>query len=245
VVLPAFDGLLPLGEPELMDMRASHAASTATPTVLGKTPAPARVAGNLPNPENAPVLPAPRRSAFGLPCAKCGMYYESDLPACPICKSPERVQPRSVLPANVQTSPTQNIPQAAPSVLDGAPSPEALEEERERFLRELKAQLYQSPMKLNSNATANCARESVHTEAPGPAEICRDCYDHAQECADRMEGALHMDLKEAGKIIYDAVWADTSDPDKTYLNAAQALLNELRARAGISSAPSAPQKYSH
>jgi hypothetical protein len=48
-----------------------------------------------------------------------------------------------------------------------------------------------------------------------------------------MEAALHMDIKEAAKIVYEAVWADTSDPNKTYLNAANALLAELRRRGGI------------
>jgi len=42
-----------------------------------------------------------------------------------------------------------------------------------------------------------------------------------------------MDLKEATKIVYDAVWSDPSDPSKTYQNAAQALLTELRKRSGI------------
>jgi hypothetical protein len=40
-------------------------------------------------------------------------------------------------------------------------------------------------------------------------------------------------VKEAAQIVYSAVWADTSDPSKTYLNAANALLSELRKRAGI------------
>ena len=44
---------------------------------------------------------------------------------------------------------------------------------------------------------------------------------------------MHMDLKEAGQIVYDAVWADTSDPNKTYENAAHALLAELRRRSGV------------
>ncbi len=48
-----------------------------------------------------------------------------------------------------------------------------------------------------------------------------------------LEAALHMDLKEAAQVIYDAVWADTSDSNKTYQNAAQALLGELRKRAGM------------
>jgi len=44
---------------------------------------------------------------------------------------------------------------------------------------------------------------------------------------------MHIDLNEAAQIIYDAVWADPSDPTKTYANAAQALLCELRRRSGI------------
>ncbi len=48
-----------------------------------------------------------------------------------------------------------------------------------------------------------------------------------------MEAALHMDAKDAAKIVYEAVWADTSDPNATYLNAAKALLSELHKRAGI------------
>ena len=44
-----------------------------------------------------------------------------------------------------------------------------------------------------------------------------------------------MDLQEAAKIVYEAVWADTSDPGKTYENAAEALLTEIRRRAGLPS----------
>jgi hypothetical protein len=51
---------------------------------------------------------------------------------------------------------------------------------------------------------------------------------------DVCEAALHMDVKEAAQIVYDAVWADPSDPSKTYTNAASALLAELRKRAGVS-----------
>jgi hypothetical protein len=50
---------------------------------------------------------------------------------------------------------------------------------------------------------------------------------------DVLEAALHMDVKEAAQIVYDAVWADPSDPGQTYQNAASALLNELRKHAGI------------
>ena len=204
--------------------------------------------GSTPGVKGLPKVAAEepaRRSAYGLPCAKCGMYYEAALTACPICKSSERVSPRTGVPsAGVQTSPTQSLPVAA-GALEGIPDAAALDEERDRFLRELKAQLYQAPVKLQGGEVVACARESAHADAPVAAEICRDCYDQAQESADRIEAALHMDLTEAGKIVYEAVWADTSDPDKTYVNAAQALLNAVRSRAGISSIPSAPHKYSH
>jgi len=48
-----------------------------------------------------------------------------------------------------------------------------------------------------------------------------------------MEAALHMDVKEATQVIYNAVWSDQSDPNQSYQNAAQALLSELRKRAGV------------
>src|ERR1039457_4454025 len=33
---------------------------------------------------------------YGLPCAKCRVYYPSDMHACPICKSQERVSASAV-----------------------------------------------------------------------------------------------------------------------------------------------------
>lgn len=206
---------------------------------------------NAPGVSSLPAVSASepaRRSAYGLPCAKCGMYYEAALPACPICKSAERVSPRAIISSpGVLTSPTQNLPPVAPGSLDSIPDAAALEEERERFLRELKAQLDAGlEARASSDATA-CVRQSVHNpdSENAAAEVCRDCYDQAQEAADRLEAALHMDPAEAAKIIYDAVWADTSDPEQTYVNAAQALLHELRTRSGLPSTPGIPGKYSH
>ena len=63
--------------------------------------------------------------------------------------------------------------------------------------------------------------------------ICKACYDRLQERLDLHEAALHLDTKEAAQIIYDAVWADPSDPNKTYENAANALMTEIRKRAGM------------
>ena len=88
-------------------------------------------------------------------------------------------------------------------------------------------------MQINASATFRCTVEENHPEGFEPASVCRTCYDRVQERVDVIEAALHMDLKEAAKIVFEAVWSDPSDSSKTYLNAAQALLSEVRRRAGI------------
>jgi hypothetical protein len=140
---------------------------------------------------------------------------------CPVCKSPERVSARALtaLPlAPVVSSPESSAP---------------LEDERERFLRELKSQAFASHTQINAAATFRCVIEQNHTTEFEPAAVCHTCYGDVRQQADRMEAALHMDVKEAAQIVYAAVWADTSDPSKTYINAAASLLSELRRRAGI------------
>jgi hypothetical protein len=79
----------------------------------------------------------------------------------------------------------------------------------------------------------NCTHVENHTGSPEPATICQGCYDRLQERVDVLEAAMHMDVTEAAQVVYDAVWSDPSDPSKTYQNAAQALLGELRRRSGI------------
>lgn len=106
-----------------------------------------------------------------------------------------------------------------------------VEEEREKFLREFQSQVRVSEMEVNS--AHNCSLQENHHNGPKPATICQACYEQLQERVDLMEASLHIDLKEASQIVYDAVWADPSDPNKTYQNAAQALLLELRKRAGV------------
>ena len=54
-----------------------------------------------------------------------------------------------------------------------------------------------------------------------------------------------MDLKEATRVIYEAVWSEPADPSKTYHNAAQALLSALRKRAGISTVLGPHQPLAH
>lgn len=157
---------------------------------------------------------------YGLPCAKCKTYYAADLPACPICKSPQRVSPVEPLAKVVSA--------------EQMPDPQQLEAERDRFLQELNSKVVASPLPPDLPVPANhCVHVENHGETPVPATICQECYENLQERADVLEAAMHMDITEAAQVIYDAVWADPSDPSKTYQNAAQALLTELRRRSGI------------
>jgi hypothetical protein len=172
------------------------------------------------NPSIAPQI-VPKQAGYGMPCANCKTYYAADLKACPVCKAGERVSPTAA--------------PARSSVLASelCPDPIALEEERERFLREFKSQVFASQLPLNASPSLRCLHEENHPGGPVAAAVCQGCYDHLQERVDVLEAALHMDLKEAAQIVYDAVWADPSDPTKTYENAAHALLAELRRRSGV------------
>ena len=171
---------------------------------------------------NSSVAHGSHRNGYGLPCAKCKTYYSASLKSCPVCKAPERVSPTEAAEA-VKVAPPEDMPDL-----------DTLEAEREKFLREFKSQILSTPMQLDLGEAANCILSEHHSSQTEPAEVCHSCYQRLQERADVMEAALHMDLQEATQVIYDAVWADASDPSKTYQNAAQALLSELRKRAGIS-----------
>jgi hypothetical protein len=160
---------------------------------------------------------------YGLPCSRCHAYYPSDMNACPICKSPDRVSPSAPVMHKTATVPVA-AQQATPGQID---------DERERFLKELKSQAFASHTQINPEATFRCVLDHQHSGATEPAAVCHSCYSDVRQQADRMEAALHMDSKEGAKIVYEAVWADTSDSNKTYMNAATALLAELRRRAGI------------
>jgi hypothetical protein len=111
--------------------------------------------------------------------------------------------------------------------------PAALEQERERFLKEFQAKMLASHPASAPAAPTRCARGENHPTAYEPAAVCQSCYDQLQEKVDVLEAALHIDVREATQIVYDAVWADPSDPNKTYQNAAAALLAELRKRSGV------------
>ncbi len=171
-----------------------------------------------------------RTLGYGMPCSRCHAYYPADMRACPVCKSPERV------------SPTQPLARSgAPSTISVGPGPITstqstgmqIDEERERLLKELKSQAFASHTQINAAAAFHCVLKHQHSGATEPAAVCHNCYSEVRQQADLMEAALHMDSKEAAKIVYDAVLADTSDPNATYLNAAKALLSELHKRAGI------------
>jgi hypothetical protein len=179
---------------------------------------------------------APRRpSGYGLPCSKCHLYYPADLDVCPTCKHNERVSP--VLP---------KIPaRVAQDEADPVPDTAVVEQEREEFLRQFKSQLLEVHAEVVNGPESVCKFLEHHSGEPASAEICNSCYERVQERMDVFEAALHLELKEAAQIIYDAVWADPSDPNKTYQNAASALLTELRKRAGVSTVLGPFQPLSH
>jgi hypothetical protein len=179
---------------------------------------------------------APRKpSGYGLPCSKCHLYYPADMDVCPTCKHSERVSP--VAP-KITPKPLQSAAELVPDTA-------VLEQEREEFLRQFKAQLREAHADVAEPAEAICKFGENHPGETAPAEICTGCYERIQERADVCEAALHMDLKEAAQIVYDAVWADSSDPNKTYQNAASALLTELRKRAGITAVRGPFQPLAH
>lgn len=174
----------------------------------------------------------PRKaSGYGLPCAQCHLYYPAGLDSCPCCNSKHRVSPT--------LSATLRKPTAAADPT--APNAAVLEQEREAFLKQfqseepLQSQTADSATQRANAAGAYCTVPDHSNLAPETASVCKPCYERMQERVDVLEAALHIDLKEAAQIVYDAVWADPSDPSKTYANAAAALLAELRKRSGVPS----------
>lgn len=164
---------------------------------------------------------SPKAAGYGMPCAKCKTYYAANLPACPVCKATERVAVMAAIKTNTILS------------AEKSPDPQALEEERERFLQEFKSQAYAASLQLGPTAATHCTHQENHRGTIEAATVCQACYDQLQERVDVLEAVLHMDVKEAAEVIYDAVWSDPSDPSKTYQNAAQAMLSELKKRSGI------------
>ncbi len=171
----------------------------------------------------APGEAAHKSSGYGLPCAKCRLYYPANLDICPACNHQERVSPNVTPERPTSKMAAETVPETA-----------VVEQEREAFLAEFKSQLFAAHAEV-SNSPVVCTLGEHHAAAAEPASICKPCYDRLQERVDVCEAALHIELKDAAQIVYDAVWADPSDPSKTYTNAAGALLTELRKRAGVAS----------
>jgi hypothetical protein len=195
--------------------RTQQTSGAAAHAALAKETAARRMASDT----GEDIKPA----GYGLPCAKCHLYYPANLSVCPTCKHNERVKP--VAP---------KLPTRPPVVAaDPIPDSAVIEREREEFLRQFKSQLMEAHADVAHPGEAACKFGEQHVGDAAQADICTSCYERLQERADVCEAALHMDLKEAAQIIYDAVWADPSDPGKTYQNAASAILTELRKRAGI------------
>jgi hypothetical protein len=47
-----------------------------------------------PDPASGKTLRAVNgKELYGLPCARCGVYYAAELPSCPVCNSTERTPP--------------------------------------------------------------------------------------------------------------------------------------------------------
>ncbi len=176
-----------------------------------------------------------RASGYGLPCLRCHAYYPADMNACPICKTSERVSP---------TAPVMHSMGPAEEAVATVNNPQ-LDDERERFLKELKNQAFASHTQIDPVATFRCVLDHQHDDSTEPAAVCHSCYSDAKQQVDRMEAAFYMDPKEAAQIVYDAVWSDTSDSNKTYLNAANALLTELKKRAGMGLLMSSHQTLTH
>jgi hypothetical protein len=184
---------------------------------------------------NSPAGASHKATGYGLPCAKCHLYYPADLDVCPTCKHNQRVSaiaPKRPLAVSQAT-------------VDPIPDTAVVEQEREEFLRQFKSQLLEAHAEVVNAPESLCKFSEQHTAELGSAEICAACYELLQERLDVCEAAFHMEIKEAAQIIYDAVWADPSDPNKTYQNAAGALMAELRKRAGLTAVHSPFHPLSH
>jgi hypothetical protein len=203
--------------------------TTAAQAVLAKDASVRKKAPDAPEESSGKI------AGYGLPCLKCHLYYPADLEECPTCHHKERVSP--VAPE----FPMRAVQAAA----EPTPNNTVLEQEREEFLRQFKSRLLEAHAGVVNSPESTCKFTERHPGEPGNADVCTGCYERIQERLDVCEAALHIDLKEAAQIIYDAVWADPSDPGKTYQNAASALLTELRRRAGITAVLGPFQPLAH
>jgi hypothetical protein len=185
-----------------------------------------------------------RPGRYGLPCANCKAYYASDLTECPICKCAERVPARGAeeRSAEMLKKPSEGI---LHHTLRSFINPESTSEGKQRrlamhadedgksFLLESKLLLCANDDEIDAEASSPCILDQNHNTQHESASVCLSCYEQLREKLARTEAALLIDFREAAQVIYEAVWADPSplEPSRTYQNAAQALLKELRHRA--------------
>jgi hypothetical protein len=162
-----------------------------------------------------------------MPCANCRLYYPANLDTCPACNGKERIS------QVVRGIPAVTAQSAEPALDNPLVDQEKVEKEREEFLKQFKSELFEARAEAAS-APVVCTLGGHDVEGDEAASVCKPCYDRLQDRVDVFEAAMHIDLKEAAQIVYDAVWADPSDPNKTYANAAAALISELRKRSGSS-----------
>jgi hypothetical protein len=161
---------------------------------------------------------APKKAGYGMPCAHCSTYYAANLTTCPICNCPDRI----AIVAKEYVSSAEFVA-----------VPVAVEEQRERRLREFKSQALPDSTELSSRVISCCKRQQHHPSTMEVATVCQACYDRIEERLDILKAVLEMDVKDAAEVIYKAAWSDPSDPSKSYENAAQAMLSELKKRSGI------------
>ena len=169
------------------------------------------------------LAPEKKPVGYGLPCSRCHAYYPadmhvlSDLQVAGPCLTDRTGDAfDGFRPCR---SPTTSAPQ--------------IDDERERFLKEIKSQAFASHTQINAAATFR-AFSSISTTEPlnqPPSAIPATARPASRPTGWKLLST--WTLKKRAKIVYEAVWADTSDPNTTYLNAATALLSELRKRAGI------------
>ena len=195
---------------------------------------------------NAHALKQQRPVRYGLPCVNCKAYYASDLSSCPICKCAERVPATGAEAESTQTlnKPQGGVLQPALRSFINLDSPRACREKMplagrrkegaSSFLVESKLLLCTNTDEVNTGIRSADILAENHNTQDESVLVCLS-YDQLREKSAHTEAALLMDLREAAQVIYEAVWADrsSSEPSRTYENAAQALLNELRHRAGM------------
>ena len=183
-----------------------------------------------------------RRAGYGLPCANCKAYYASDLPSCPICNCAERVPARraEVKSAKMLEKASRGMLQR--SFINLVPTPACSQgrqlavdgDEDAKRLLESQLLLSADTDEINAGASLSCILDENHNTQRESGSVCLS-YDQLREKLARTEAALFMDLREAARVIYEAVWTGPSpvEASRTYQNAAEALLNELRHRACV------------